>query len=97
MNLFDEFCREIGLTSYNNDEYDIDCNIDNSEFNYVDGEEGDNGIQKHYTRSGNELIAIVNYYGGDSYDVEFTKIGSTLFTNKLKEYIKNNLEKLELC
>lgn len=60
---------------------DDDYRADYSQFNVVDGEEGDYGVIRYF--HGDELVAIKNVYGGDSEEVEFTSFGKTLFNAKL--------------
>lgn len=92
MNLVESFCDEIRLYTYRDIE-DIDYTTDYSEFEVVDGEEGDNGIIKYYNLSG-DLLAIKTVYSGDSEDIEFTEIGKNILKVKALEIFNKNIESL---
>lgn len=94
MNLLEEFCRELGVNIMYSDDYDIEYNIDNSEFNVVDGEEGDYGVKKYYTVVNNKHIANVEYFGGDDYEVEFTKIGKLILNNRMRQHLSDKFNEL---
>jgi len=95
MNLLEEFCKEIGLRVPMDIE-DLDYTTDTSEFNIVDGEEGDNGIIKYYTIDG-DLLAIKTVYGGDSEEVEFTHWGKDMLKEKALDIFYNNVESIDVC
>lgn len=92
MNLVESFCDEIRLYTYRDIE-DIDYTTDQSEFEVVDGEEGDNGIIKYYSLSG-DLLAVKTVYGGDSEDIEFTEIGKNILKVKALEIFNKNIDLL---
>lgn len=79
--MLEEFLNQIGLSyslKEDIDSLDYDLESDYTNFNYVDGEEGDNGVIKYY-HEGN-LVAIKTVYGGDSEQVEFSKYGKKIYS-----------------
>lgn len=61
---------------------------DNSGYIYVDGEEGDLGVIKYASMSG-EIVAIKTLYGGDCETVEFTPYGEQLLKLTLSRFVDN--------
>lgn len=102
VSLIEYFCMNMGLSIPYGDFYDMFDDIedmlikDSSEFVCVDGEEGDYGVIKYYTKAGNELFAVETNNGGDDIDVEFTNVARIVYGNKIKEIISDKLEKMEL-
>tara|TARA_R110000764_G_scaffold72464_3_gene148620 strand:+ start:3826 stop:4116 length:291 start_codon:yes stop_codon:yes gene_type:complete len=95
MNLLEEFCNEIGLRVPCDIE-DINYKVDMTEFNVVDGEEGDNGKIKYYAIDG-DLLAVKTVYGGDSEEIEFTHWGKALLQEKALDVFYNNTENISMC
>lgn len=93
MELFEEFCNQIGVHCTNHD-VDIDCILDSTNYNVIDGEEGDYGVIRYYTLDGN-LIATYTNCGGDLDYVEFTEFGKKLFTPLVMSVIELQLNKIE--
>jgi hypothetical protein len=93
MNLFEEFLREIGLIP-KFDVEDIDYVEDYSGYNYVDGEEGDNGIIKYFCPDKKELLAVRTIHGGDSEDIEFTEYAKEMLTATAITILKKNIDNL---
>lgn len=91
MNLLEEFCRQIGLRTPMDVE-DIDYKIDLTDFNSVDGEEGDNGIIRYYDLEDGELLAIKTVHGGDDEDIEFTHLGRDILQDKALDVFYDNIE-----
>ncbi len=95
MNLLEDFCYEIGLRVPIDIE-DINYTTDTTEFNFVDGEEGDNGIIKYYATDG-DLLAVKTVYGGDSEEVEFTQWGKDLLKEKALNIFYDNVDSVGIC
>jgi hypothetical protein len=94
MNLLEEFCNQIGLR-IPLDLEDIKYTTDSSDFNCIDGEEGDNGIIKYYALDG-DLIAIRTVFGGDSEDVNFTHWGKDMLQEKALNVFYKNLDNVDI-
>lgn len=65
--------------------------VDNSNFNYVDGEEGDYGFNLYYLNE--KLICKEVNYGGDNQEYLFTETGKEYLFNKILQELnkrKNN-------
>jgi hypothetical protein len=94
MNLLENFCYEIGLRVPMDIE-DIEYTTDRSQFNIVDGEEGDNGVIKYYSLDG-DLLAVRTVYGGDSEEIEFTHWGKDLLKEKALNLFYDNVENIDM-
>ena len=91
MNLLENFCGKIGLSAYDCD--DVEYEIDQSGYNFVDGEEGDFGTLKYYDANG--IIAVKTIYGGDEEEVEFTSYGMSLLTPKAVLLFQKRVDALQ--
>jgi len=63
------------------------------DFNYVDGEEGDNGLVFYYDED-KDIICIKIIHGGDDVDYEFTDVGKSVMSNILEKYFKFLIDKI---
>ena len=70
---------------------DLQLTPDYSQFNVVDGEEGDYGIIHYYDPS-ERLFAIKTVYGGDSEDLKFTPYGESVMHKRVKAVIEKVLD-----
>ncbi len=93
MNLLEMFCSELNIMNIPEHIEDIDYILDNSNFNIVDGEEGDYGI-KRYLSNDNQLLAVRHIFGGDYEEIEFTELSKKILGDKVLEIIKYQIEKL---
>lgn len=96
--LLQEFCAELGFfisDEDNNTFFTENILTDQSDFNIVDGEEGDNGIIR-YSSENKELLAVRTVFGGDEEQIEFTEFGKEFFSNKAKIIFNKKIEKLKI-
>ena len=99
MILMIEFCDQMGYNPFGmRANMELKCSElenavvrDNSEFVVVDGEEGDHGIIKFFSKKDNAMLAVQTVNGGDDEWVEFTKAGFDFFKPHFEEIIKNHL------
>ena len=92
MNLLEELCRQVNLSSL--DYGELDYVEDYSCFIVVDGEEGDYGVIKYFTPKGN-LLAIKTVNGGDSESTEFTEFGKDFLRHKVLNVLLDNYNKIQ--
>lgn len=93
MDLIEEFGEAIGVYLPYNFTYDLKYRTDLSEFNIIDGEEGDYGIIKFYSLT-DELIAVKEVFGGDDFDIEFTQYAKELFEPIIMSAVKFKIANL---
>lgn len=94
MDLFEEFCNQIGL-SKPSDAIDIRYKIDDSDFVVLDGEEGDSGIIRYYSLDG-KLLAVRNVYGGDDEDTEFTSYAISLMKLMVQDILIEKFKQISV-
>ncbi len=95
MYALEEFARQCGMDGYLSDEDNgLHFVVDSSGFNYVDGEEGDNGINKYYHND--HLFAIHYIYGGDSDDIVFTKYAVELMKPIIFKKFEENANSIDI-
>lgn len=93
MNLIEAFFEELHIpVPY--DLPDISYDEDKSDFNYVDGEEGDNGVIKYYDKSTNELLCTYYIFGGDEYNIIFTDFFKIKYKYIVNDFIENLIKNL---
>lgn len=93
MDLIEEFGRAIGVYLPYGFVYGFGYRTDLSEFNIIDGEEGDCGIKKYYSLCG-KLLAVKEVFGGDDFDIEFTQYAKELFEPIIISAVKFKIENL---
>lgn len=94
MNFIEEFFNQYGfnILDYENHDIELDHKYDEN-FNYVDGEEGDNGIIRYYHED--NLAVIRTIHGGDEEDIEFTEYGKNLFKYRAISLLNDYIIKLK--
>lgn len=96
--LFTEFCNQMRFTPFWIDLDKIDAKQqnriirDHSGFVVVDGEEGDHGVIKWFSKATGKLLATQTINGGDDEYVEFTKDGFDHFAPVFRKVVKLALE-----
>lgn len=72
---------------------EMTCDVDDSEYVFVDGEEGDYGKVKYHNTDG-RLIAVRIIHGGDDEDITFTMEGKEILKEQLREAFERMLSEI---
>lgn len=70
------------------DELESTLRQDNTNYVYVDGEEGDYGVITYYSKY-DDLVATRTIHGGDSETVEFTPYGVRIIKRMIIDHLNN--------
>lgn len=91
-NLLEEFWEEI-IHRYPNFD-DVKFIEDRSEFNVVDGEEGDYGIIKYFTDDLEHNLILTRTKDGDDYEYKFSDFGKSLLKPLLFKKLNDIIDEL---